>query len=545
MNAGKSFDYVIVGAGSAGCVLTNRLSEDPATTVLVIEAGGPDRDPWIQIPLGWGKILTERRHDWMYFTEPEPNCDNRVIECARGKVLGGSSSINAMAYVRGHRGDYDRYRQKGCTGWSYADILPYFKRSENWMLGEDEYRGNSGPLNSRITTFKDPLVQAYLKAGESAGYGITQDYNAEQNEGFALIQQTIRDGRRCSAAVAYLRPAMQRSNVSVEVKAMVNRLIWEENRIVGVEYSQGGNNVEVRANKEVILSGGVINTPQLMMLSGIGPAEELANHGIESKVNLPGVGQNLQDHLSVMAEYHRPDPGPFRGNMRFDRAAIMVLRAYFLGTGPGTDLPSGFMAFMKTRPELEIPDIQFLVRATTGEAGLWFPGVKKAFEDGFGCRAVMLHPESRGEIKLASADPRAPMKIYQNFLSTENDIRTIRDGLKIVRDVAAQSDLDAFRGEENFPGKDVQTDDELDAFIRATALTAHHPLGTCKMGGDDDEMAVVNPECEVRGVPGLRVIDGSIIPDMVGGNINAPIIAMAERMSDILRGKPTLAPAEL
>jgi 4-pyridoxate dehydrogenase len=545
MNAGKSFDYVIVGAGSAGCVLTNRLTEDPNVSVLVIEAGGPDSDPWIHIPLGWGKILNERRHDWMYFTEPEPHCDNRKIECARGKVLGGSSSINAMAYVRGHRGDYDRWRQKGCTGWSYADMLPYLKRSENWLLGGDDYRGDSGPLNSRETTFEDPLVQAYLKAGESAGYGITKDYNAEQNEGFGLIQQTIRDGRRCSAAVAYLRPAMQRPNVSVETKAMVNRLIWENNRIVGVEYSQNGKTVEVRANREVILSGGVINTPQLMMLSGIGRAEDLAAHGIEAKVNLPGVGQNLQDHLSVMAEYHRPDPGPFRKNMRFDRAAMMVLQAYFFGTGPGTDLPSGFMAFMKTRPELDIPDIQFLVRATTGEAGLWFPGIKKAFEDGFGCRAVLLHPESRGEIKLASADPREPMKIYQNFLSAENDLRTIRDGLKIVRDVAAQSDLDSFRGEENFPGKNVQTDDELDAFIRATALTAHHPLGTCKMGSDDDEMAVVNPECQVRGVDGLRVIDGSIIPDMVGGNINAPIIAMAERMSDILRGKQPLARVEM
>jgi 4-pyridoxate dehydrogenase len=545
MNAGKTFDYVIVGAGSAGCVLTNRLSEDPNVRVLVLEAGGKDSDPWIHIPLGWGKILNERRHDWMYFTEPEPNCDNRVIECARGKVLGGSSSINAMAYVRGHRGDYDRWRQKGCTGWSFADVLPYFKRSENWILGADDYRGDSGPLNSRTTTFEDPLVQAYLKAGESAGYGLTDDYNGEQNEGFGLIQQTIRDGRRCSAAVAYLRPAMQRSNVSVETKAMVDKLIWEENRIVGVEYSQNGKTTEVRAGREVILSGGVINSPQLMMLSGIGPAQALAEHGIEAKVDLPGVGQNLQDHLSVMAEYHRPDPGPFRANMRFDRAAMMVLQARFFGTGPGTDLPSGFMAFMKTRPELEIPDIQFLVRATTGEAGLWFPGVKKAFEDGFGCRAVLLHPESRGEIKLASTDPREPVKIYQNFLSSENDIRTIRDGLKIVRDVAAQSELDSFRGEENFPGKDVQTDDEIDAFVRATALTAHHPLGTCKMGSDDDETAVVNPECRVRGVDGLRVIDGSILPDMVGGNINAPIIAMAERMSDILRGKPTLTPAEV
>ncbi len=545
MAGGKSYDYVIVGAGSAGCVLTNRLTEDPEISVLVIEAGGKDRDPWIHIPLGWGKILNERRHDWMYFSEPEPNCDNRRIECARGKVLGGSSSINAMAYVRGHRGDYDRWRQMGLTGWSYADVLPYFRRSENWILGEDDYRGGDGPLNSRTTTFEDPLVDAYLEAGKAAGYEITEDYNGAQNEGFSRIQQTIRNGRRCSAAVAYLRPAMARPNVTVEIKAMVTRLIFEGDRVVGLEYSQNGRLTEVRAERELILSGGVINTPQLMMLSGIGAANELAEHGIEVKVDLPGVGKNLQDHFSVMAEYHRPKPGPFRKNMRFDRAAVDVLRAYFLGTGPATDLPSGFMAFMKTRPELEIPDIQFLVRATTGEAGLWFPGIKKPFEDGFGCRAVMLHPESRGQIKLASTDPRAHMKIYQNFLATEGDKRTIRDGLKIVLDVASQAPLDPFRGELNFPAKTVKTDDELDAFIRATALTAHHPLGTCKMGIDTDEMAVVDPECRVRGVEGLRVIDGSVMPDLVGGNINAPIIMIAEKMSDILRGRDPLPQAEV
>ena len=545
MNGGKSFDYVIVGAGSAGCVLTNRLTEDPEISVLVIEAGGKDRDPWIHIPLGWGKILNERRHDWMYFSEPEPNCDNRRIECARGKVLGGSSSINAMAYVRGHRGDYDRWRQMGLTGWSYADVLPYFRRSETWILGEDDFRGGAGPLNSRTTTFEDPLVQAYLEAGKSAGYGVTPDYNGARNEGFSLIQQTIRNGRRCSAAVAYLHPAMARPNVTVEIQSMVTRLIFEGNRVVGLEYSKNGQTTEVRAERELILSGGVINTPQVLMLSGIGAADELAEHGIEVKIDLPGVGKNLQDHLSVMAEYHRPEPGPFRKNMRFDRAARDVLRAYFLGTGPATDLPSGFMAFMKTRPELEIPDIQFLVRATTGEAGLWFPGIKKPFEDGFGCRAVMLHPESRGQIKLASTDPREKMKIYQNFLSTEGDKRTIRDGLKIVLDVASQAPLDSFRGELNFPAKTVKTDDELDAFIRATALTAHHPLGTCKMGIDTDETAVVDSECRVRGVDGLRVIDGSVMPDLVGGNINAPIIMIAEKMSDVLRGRAPLPQAEV
>ena len=538
----KSYDYVIVGAGSAGCTLTNRLSEDKDANILVLEAGGRDRDPLIHIPLGWGKLLQTQKHDWKYFTEPEPYLDNRRIECARGKVLGGSSSVNAMAYVRGNRGDYDRWRQKGCTGWSYADVLPYFKRSETWEGGEDDYRGGSGPLQTCLRIYREPLYDAFVEAGKAAGYAFTEDYNGAENEGFTWIQSTMVNGRRCSAAVAYLKPAMTRPNVTVEIKAMVTRVMLEGDKAVGIEYEQDGQVHQVRADREVILSGGVINSPQVLMLSGIGDPEELGRVGIDTKVELKGVGKNLQDHLSVGVIHSRPDPGPYRKEMRADRLLWNMARSYMGNGGPATDMPSTFMAHLKSKPGLDVPDIQFLFRGVPMHAEPWFPVVKPAWEDGFANRPVLLHPESRGELKLASDNPKDLIKIHQNFLKEENDRRTIRDGVKMARDIANQTALDPFRDKELAPGPDVKTDDDLDAFIRATALTAHHPCGTCKMGTDD--MAVVDPELKVRGVGGLRVIDASVFPDLVGGNINAPTIMIAERTSDLIRGKAPLAPAE-
>ena len=535
MSDDQGYDYIVVGAGSAGCILANRLTEDGRSKVLLLEAGGRDVDPLIHIPLGLGKLHQHRLHDWGYDAEPDPNLAGRAIEAMRGKVLGGSHSINVMAYTRGDRGDYDRWAREGAKGWSYAEVLPYFKRGETWEEGENTWRGGAGPVHVQWARSPDPIASAWLDAGKAAGFPATQDFNGQSAEGFGRIQLTMRDGRRHSTAAAYLRPALARRNLTVQTKAHATKIVLNGSRAIGIEYVRNGRPHRVHASGEVILSAGVFNTAQLLMLSGIGPADHLAARGIKTLLDLP-VGKNLQDHLAAWFSWKRRRPGYFHGVMRLDRIAPAMVRAYLFGTGPGTILPGALFAFVKTEPSLDVPDIEFIFRDTSAKPHGWIPGIRPAYQDAYAIRPTLLHPKSRGEVLLRSSDPFDKARIVFNFLTDPDDLARLLEGTRRALDVARRKPLDEFRGEPSGPAA-IKSDRDIEQWIRTTALTVHHPCGTCAIG------TVLDSELRVLGTEGLRVVDASAMPTIVSAHINACVMMMAEKASDLIRGLPPLPPA--
>lgn len=524
------YDYIIVGAGSAGCVLANRLSADPAVTVCLLEAGPPDRSPFIRIPIGIVFMMMSKVLNWRYFTEPQRNLDNRRLYWPRGKTLGGSSSSNAMVYTRGHASDYDHWAALGNKGWAYADVLPIFKHSENHERGATEFHGVGGPLNVADLRSPNLLTQVYVNAAVEVGYPRNNDFSGASQEGVSPYQLTQKNGERWSVARGFLHPVMQRPNLTVITNARTTRILLEGKRATGVTYLQSGKSVDIGARQEVILAGGAINSPQLLMLSGIGPEDELKKHGIPVRHALPGVGQNLQDHLDVLIVHKCTKPvslGIAPGNLL---AQVKNLFSYiFHRTGPLTTNAAEGGGFVKSDPDQPIPDLQFhFTPAHLDEHG--FNLSRAAFTmlgHGYALHVCDLRPKSRGHIGLKSADPTADALIEPNYLSHPDDMKTMVKAAKAARRVLAARAFDPYRGDEIFPGTEVQTDEQIEAFIRRKAGTIYHPVGTCKMGHDD--MAVVDDTLKVHGMQGLRVVDASIMPTLIGGNTNAPTVMIAEK----------------
>jgi choline dehydrogenase len=537
----ENFDYVIVGAGSAGCVLADRLSAEGRHRVLLLEFGGSDRSIFIQMPSALSIPMNMEKYNWFYHTEPEPHLDGRRMHTPRGKVLGGSSSINGLVYIRGNAQDFEGWNALGAAGWSYRDVLPYFRRAETRQEGGDAYRGSSGKLQTCYGTVSNPLHAAWLAAAAEAGYPATADVNGFQQEGFGRMDMTVDRGRRSSAANAYLRPAMRRPNLKVLTHALATRILFEGRRASGLEYVRGGTTHRLPIAGELILSGGPINSPQLLKLSGVGPAAELRALGIPVVHDLPGVGENLQDHLEFYFQVACTQPITLYSQMTAYRKALIGLRWMLCKDGLGATNHFETGGFIRSRAGERYPDIQyhFLPMAVS------YDGSSLAREHGFQAHVGPMRSTSRGWVRLASADPLDKPKVFFNYMSEPDDWVQMRACVRLTREIFAQSAFDPYRGREIQPGAGVQSDAQIDDFIRAHVESAYHPSCSCRMGSIDDPMAVVDPQTRVIGVDALRVVDSSIMPSITNGNLNAPTIMLAEKAADHILGKPLLPAADV
>ena len=533
----QTFDYIIVGAGSAGCVLANRLSENPKHKVLLLETGGSDKSIFIKMPTALSIPMNTDKYAWQFNTEKEPYLNNREMHCPRGKVLGGSSSINGMVYVRGHAKDFDEWEAHGAEGWNYQACLPYFQKAETWYKGNDAYRGGNGELGvNNGNEMKNPLYTAFIKAGEQAGYDITSDYNGKQQEGFGPMHMTVKDGVRSSASREYLDPIKSRKNLTIVTGALVTKVVLEDKVAKGVEYVVNGKTETAAASNEVILSAGSIGSPHILQLSGIGDKEILEKAGVDVKHHLPGVGQNLQDHLEFYFQYKCKQPITLNRKLGLISKGLIGARWLLNRSGLGATNHFESCAFIRSKADVEWPDIQYHFLP----AAIRYDG-KSAFDgDGFQVHVGHNKPKSRGSVTLQSANPTVPPKILFNYLQHPDDIEGFRACVRLTREIIAQSAFDDFRDGEIQPGEHIQTDEEIDAFVREAVESAYHPSCSCKMG--EDEMAVVDSQTNVHGIEGLRVVDSSIFPTIPNGNLNAPTIMVAEKAADIILGKPALPP---
>jgi len=532
------FDYVIVGAGSAGCAMAYRLSEDGRHSVLVLEYGGSDAGPLIRMPAALSYPMNMSTYDWGYRSEPEPHLGGRQLALPRGKVVGGSSSINGMVYVRGHACDFDHWEEQGATGWGYKHVLPYFRRMENAHGGQEGWRGTDGPLHVTRGVRKNPLFHAFVEAGRQAGYQVTDDYNGEKQEGFGPMEMTVWHGDRWSAASAYLKPALKRPNVSLQ-RGLARRVLFEGRRAVGIEYERGGRVETVRARRDVILAASTVNSPKLLKLSGIGPAAELRQHGIEVVADRPGVGENLQDHLELYLQMECLQPITLYKHLNLVSKALIGAQWLFFRTGHGATNHFESAAFVRSAAGVKYPDIQYHFLPVA----IRYDGKAPAKSHGFQAHVGPMRSPSRGRVRLHSADPNDAPVVLFNYMSQDEDWEKFRTCIRLTREIFGQDAFKSYAGREIAPGAHVESDEALNEFIREAVESAYHPCGTCRMGTADDATAVVDPECRVIGVEGLRVVDSSIFPRITNGNLNGPSIMVGEKASDLILGRDPLPPS--